>query len=82
MNGSNGHGENGDALADAQDLPEANIAPENGDDVQNGDSPTNGEVTGEFVLEELQTEDRTTSQEPEPPDAEPEAAGDEPVPDA
>ncbi|HCG03046.1 MAG TPA: hypothetical protein DEV93_21215, partial [Chloroflexi bacterium] len=73
MNGSNGHGENGDALADAQDLPEANIAPENGDDVQNGDSPTNGEVTGEFVLEELQTEDRTTSQEPEPPDAEPEA---------
>jgi len=34
------------------------------------------------VLEQLQTEDETTSQEPEPPDAEPEAAGDEPVPDA
>jgi uncharacterized Zn finger protein len=82
MNGSNGHGENGDALADAQDLPEATIAPENGDEVQNGGSPANGEVTGEFVLEQLQAEDEATSQASELPDVEPEGAGDEPASDA
>jgi uncharacterized Zn finger protein len=53
MNGANGHGE---ALAEVQDLPEATIVPEDGDEGQNGGSTMNGEVTGEVMLEEMRDE--------------------------